>query len=52
MVEVICFEGNARRCATYDHLLQLKCELKMSVNGASIIFVYCKYFGVENTPRI
>jgi hypothetical protein len=47
---VICFAGSACRCVTYDRLLQLKRELKMSVNQASTIFVYCIYFAVESTP--
>jgi hypothetical protein len=47
---VIYFASIDRRCASYDRLQQLKWELKMSVNGASMIFVYCIYFAVENTP--
>jgi hypothetical protein len=50
MGAVVRFAGFDSRSVSYDHRQPLKWELKMSVNGASMIFVYCIYFAVENTP--
>jgi hypothetical protein len=44
------FASTDSRSVSYDYLLPLEWELKMSVNGASIIFVYCIYFAVEHIP--
>ena len=48
----VFFGGIDGLSPAYDRLLQLKSDLKMSVNGASMIFVYCIFFTVEHITCI